>query len=124
MLSDTASSLARYRRRRISLAPDVSALLQATASAALADPTVEEQCRRMLLPLSREDAERGSDLTATLRAYYACGARVDKTAERLFLHRNSVRYRLGRVETLLRLDIDAPHVIAAIIVALAVADAV
>ncbi len=78
----------------------------------------------MLMPLAREDEERGSDLIATLRAYYACGARVDKTAERLFLHRNSVRYRLDRVEALLRLDIDAPQVIAVILFSLAVIDAV
>jgi purine catabolism regulator len=61
-------------------------------------------------------------LVATLRAYYAYGARVDKTADRLFLHRNSVRYRLDRVRLLLRLDIDHPEVIAALMVALAFAD--
>jgi len=102
----------------------VDALLRAAASAALRDPDITEQCRRMLLPLAREDEERRSDLMATLRAYYACGARVDKTAERLFLHRNSVRYRLDRVVALLRLNIDAPQVMAAILFALAVADAV
>jgi len=121
---DRVARVARHRQRRVSLAPDVSALLQTAASAAACDPDVKEQCRRILMPLSREDSERGSDLTGTLRAYYACGTRVDKTAERLFLHRNSVRYRLDRVTALLRLDIDAPLVIAAVIVALAVADAV
>lgn len=68
--------------------------------------------------LEREDAERGSGLVATLRAYYATGARVDKTAEALFLHRNSVRYRLDRIRLLTGLDIDRPDVIAAMMVAL------
>jgi DNA-binding PucR family transcriptional regulator len=124
MLSEAVSRFAHDRRPKTALAPDVEALLHAAASVAGCDPDVKEQCRRILMPLAREDAERRSDLTATLRAYYACGARIDKTAEKLFLHRNSVRYRLDRVVALLRLDIDAPAVMAAILFALAVTDAI
>jgi purine catabolism regulator len=73
------------------------------------------------MPLEHEDGERGNNLTATLRTYYSAGARVDKTADALFLHRNSVRYRLDRIRSLLGLDIDQPKVIAALTVALACA---
>ena len=76
-------------------------------------------CKRLLLPLQREDAERGNNLVTTLRSYYACGLRVDKTAERMFLHRNSVRYRLDRIRALLHLDIDLPAVSSAFVLALA-----
>lgn len=79
-------------------------------------------CQRLLLALQHEDAERGNNLTTTLRHYYACGLRVDKTAERMFLHRNSVRYRLDRIRTLLHLDIDLPAVSSALVLALAVCD--
>lgn len=72
----------------------------------------------LLAPLLREDQERQNNLAETLRAYYACGTRVDLTADRLFLHRNSVRYRLDRVRLLLRVNIDEPAVIAALLIAL------
>jgi DNA-binding PucR family transcriptional regulator len=86
---------------------------------AAADPSVAEYARLLVAPLEREDEERGNNLAATLRAYYDCGARVDKTADALFLHRNSVRYRLDRIRLLVGLDIDQPHVIAALTIALA-----
>jgi DNA-binding PucR family transcriptional regulator len=78
-------------------------------------------CRRLLLPLERADEERASRLLETLRGYYACGGSVTKTAEKLFLHRNSVRYRLDRVRSLLGADIDHPEVAAALLAAFAVA---
>ncbi len=102
------------------LRPDEArSLLQRVRDVATSDPNTRLLCRRLLAPLEREDRERGSNLISTLRAYYACGARVDKTADRLFLHRNSVRYRLDRLRSLLQLDIDHPEVMAALTVALA-----
>jgi DNA-binding PucR family transcriptional regulator len=103
--------------------PDVvAAMLHRLHAVATADPSAAELARLLLMPLEREDGERGNNLTPTLRAYYACGARVDKTADALFLHRNSVRYRLDRIRSLTGLDIDQPHVIAALTVALACRD--
>jgi len=70
--------------------------------------------------VEREDRERGHNLMQTLQTYYECGLRVDKTAERMFLHRNSVRYRLDRVRSLLRCDIDDPQTISACVLALSI----
>lgn len=92
------------------------------AVAASADSAAAGVCSRLLLPLIRADEERSSRLLDTLRAYYACGASVAKTAEKLFLHRNSVRYRLDRVRALLGADIDHPEVAAALLAAFAVAE--
>jgi DNA-binding PucR family transcriptional regulator len=92
------------------------------AVAVSADAAAVGICRRLLLPLVRADEERSSRLVDTLRAYYACGASVAKTAENLFLHRNSVRYRLDRVRALLGADIDHPEVAAALLAAFAVAE--
>jgi DNA-binding PucR family transcriptional regulator len=100
----------------------VAAILDRLGAIAGADSSAAELARLLLIPLEREDGERGNNLTATLRAYYGCGARVDKTADALFLHRNSVRYRLDRIRLLLGLDIDQPRVIAALTVALACRD--
>lgn len=45
---------------------------------------------------------RGDDaLRATALAYLRAGQNVDATAERLFVHPNTVRYRVGRLEDLL-----------------------
>jgi DNA-binding PucR family transcriptional regulator len=40
------------------------------------------------------------ELITTLRAYLACGMHVEHTATRLFVHQNTVRYRLARFEQL------------------------
>jgi DNA-binding PucR family transcriptional regulator len=93
-------------------------LLERVHLLAAADPASVELCRILLGPLLREDRERQNNLVETLRAYYACDTRVDWTANRLFLHRNSVRYRLDRVRLLLRMNIDEPEVIAALLIAL------
>jgi DNA-binding PucR family transcriptional regulator len=92
----------------------------AAAVGAARDADALAACRRLLLPLRRNDADRGSRLEATLRAYYACGASVSQTAHALFLHRNSVRYRLDRIRSLLGADIDHPEISATLLLALAV----
>ncbi|WP_078058467.1 PucR family transcriptional regulator [Mycolicibacter icosiumassiliensis] len=54
--------------------------------------------RRYLEPLANGGS--AEDLIATLRAYLACGMHVESTATRLFVHQNTVRYRLARFEEL------------------------
>ncbi|GKT30425.1 hypothetical protein ADUPG1_001510, partial [Aduncisulcus paluster] len=54
--------------------------------------------RRYLDPLSL--ASSAGELIATLRAYLACGLHVERTATRLFVHQNTVRYRIARFEEL------------------------
>lgn len=96
----------------------VASLLRRLREVAASDPSVAQLALVLVAPLEREDSQRGNNLVATLLAYYACGARVDKTADTLFLHRNSVRYRLDRIRSLIGLDIDQPSVIAALTIAL------
>jgi DNA-binding PucR family transcriptional regulator len=101
------------------LRPHTAQTLLERAQALAANDAVSLELGRLLLaPLLREDRERQNNLVETLRAYYACGMRVDLTADRLFLHRNSVRYRLDRIRLLLRTNIDEPAVIAALVIVL------
>lgn len=54
------------------------------------------------------DRVNRNDLVRTLRTYLDEGANASKAADRLFLHRNSMLYRLARIEKLIRLDLKDP----------------
>ena len=43
-------------------------------------------------------AAHSGDLITTLEAYWACGTSIEAPGRRLFIHANTVRYRLGRIE--------------------------
>jgi purine catabolism regulator len=51
-------------------------------------------------------------LLETLLAFFADGLDTGRTAERLHLHPNSLRYRLGRIETVLGRPLRDPATIA------------
>ncbi len=59
----------------------------------------------LVRPLVEHDRERRTDLVRTLRVYFASGANARKAADRLFLHRNSMLYRLERIRMLTGLDL-------------------
>ena len=78
-------------------------------AAVAADGDVGEAlCARYLEPLA--GGSSASELMATLRAYLACGMHVESTAERLFVHQNTVRYRLARFEELTGASLREPQV--------------
>ncbi|NJC72522.1 PucR family transcriptional regulator [Planosporangium thailandense] len=56
--------------------------------------------RAVLAPLLDFDEQGGGDLVATLRAYLEEDGSVARVASRLFVHRNTVRYRLEQIERL------------------------
>ena len=64
----------------------------------------------LVRPLAEYDRERRSDLVKTLRVYFACGANTSLAADRLFLHRNSMLYRLERIQKLTGLDLRSHRV--------------
>jgi len=57
-------------------------------------------------PLLAYDARTGGDLMATLNAFFACHGSPTETAQRLHLHRNTVLYRLRRIEEVGNLSLD------------------
>ncbi|ASW89902.1 PucR family transcriptional regulator [Mycobacterium marseillense] len=65
--------------------------------------------RRYLEPLAA--ASSPGELMATLRAYLACGMHVERTATRLFVHQNTVRYRIARFEELTGADLGSTEVV-------------
>jgi hypothetical protein len=55
--------------------------------------------------LAAFDAEKGSDLYNTLKVYAQAGFNKIKAAELLFLHRNTVNYRIQQIENLCNIDL-------------------
>ncbi len=68
-----------------------------------------EPFHALVEPLEAHDRERRSDLIRTLRVYFDAGANASEAADRLFLHRNSMLYRLARIEKLTGLDLKDPR---------------
>ena len=60
---------------------------------------------RVYVPL-RDGA---SSLLETAHAYLECGGGIEATGRVLFIHPNTVRYRLGRIEELVHLDLSSPR---------------
>ncbi|MEV3992518.1 helix-turn-helix domain-containing protein [Streptomyces sp. NPDC049837] len=76
----------------------------------LADSTnVEGFVSSTIGPVLAYDSERGTELTATLAAYFEAGGSPSRAASALHLHANSVFRRLGRVTELLGPDWQQPR---------------
>ena len=45
----------------------------------------------------------------TLAIYFSCSGNLDQAAELLHAHKNTVKYRLGRIQTLTGLDLKKPE---------------
>ncbi|WP_057762148.1 PucR family transcriptional regulator [Cytobacillus praedii] len=56
--------------------------------------------------LYKYDQENGMDLLPTLYHYLSTGGSLIETAKRLFIHRNSVKYRIDRIKQLSDIDLD------------------
>jgi sugar diacid utilization regulator/GAF domain-containing protein len=66
--------------------------------------------RRALGPLAADRAQARTELFATLRAFIAADGNVARTADACFVHKNTLRYRLGRVRSVLGRDPFDPDV--------------
>ncbi|MEU4240558.1 helix-turn-helix domain-containing protein [Actinoplanes sp. NPDC026619] len=64
------------------------------------DVPLRDLASEMLRPLRDFDAAHAGALVATLRAYLDADGSVAQVAERLIVHRNTVRYRLDQIEKL------------------------
>ncbi|WP_316745437.1 helix-turn-helix domain-containing protein [Streptomyces sp. MK7] len=60
-------------------------------------------------PLLEYDAQRGTQLVRTLRAYFGCGGSLTRAKEELHVHVNTVVQRLDRIQALLGPDWNSPE---------------
>ena len=73
-----------------------------------ADPKKAAYYLGLIEPLRQYDREHNGDLLNTMSAYLRHGGNSVRTANALFIHRNSLRYRLSRIHALTSLDPDDP----------------
>jgi DNA-binding PucR family transcriptional regulator len=62
---------------------------------------------RLLGPLAEYDTRHNAELLPTLRSFLACDGSWSACASRMYVHVNTVRYRIGRIETLTGRDLSA-----------------
>lgn len=58
----------------------------------------------ILRPLLQKEEEYAAEMLRTLEAYFAHHGHINETAKDLFIHRNTVLYRMEKISELLRLD--------------------
>lgn len=66
---------------------------------------LEDFCVETLKPLLEFDSEANLQLQETLLAYFLCNGDLNQAAQRLFLHPNTLRYRLKKASEVLDKDI-------------------
>ena len=69
-------------------------------------PEADAFCHLYLNPLLEYDSENSGELIKTLEAFFAENCNLRKTADVLYMHKNSVSYRLNKIQQLTGLDIN------------------
>lgn len=86
------------------------------------DVPVAELATQLLEPLAEHDRDHGSDLVTTLRGYLEADRNVVTATAQLYIHRNTLRNRLQKIEELLGVDLEGSGEIANLWLALRALD--
>ncbi|MBW4079805.1 PucR family transcriptional regulator [Paenibacillus sp. S150] len=68
------------------------------------DEAMKKYCQNLLQPLMQKDDEYIADFFTTLEAFFANEGQINEAAKQLFIHRNTLQYRLEKTGELLGLD--------------------
>lgn len=66
---------------------------------------IEEMLQTYITPLKESDASQHTELFHTLEVYFDTGFSHVKTSEILYIHKNTLRARLGRIEEILSINL-------------------
>lgn len=69
-------------------------------------PAVRRFCEQVIGPLANYDLQHRSTMVDTLSAYFNHNGNISQTAESLYIHRNTLLYRLDRIQELTGQDLD------------------
>jgi purine catabolism regulator len=72
-------------------------------------PELNAFCQEIIGKLVEYDRTQGTNWLETLTAYFAHNGNLTQTAEALFLHRNTLLYRMDRIREISGLDLDNPE---------------
>ncbi|GAV22929.1 PucR family transcriptional regulator [Carboxydothermus pertinax] len=67
---------------------------------------LENYCHPALTILKEYDNKNHTELYLTLKTYFECNKNLKLTSEKLFIHKNTLVYRLKRIQDLIQLDLD------------------
>jgi purine catabolism regulator len=66
-------------------------------------------CDKTLRTLTEYDERNSADLIKTLEAFFACHGNLSQTAEMLIVHRNTLLYRMNRINEIAQIDLNRPE---------------
>ena len=75
--------------------------------ASVPTPVLRSFTEQLLGPLAEYDARHNAELLPTLRSFLACDGSWSACAALMYVHVNTVRYRIGRIEALTGRDLSA-----------------
>jgi DNA-binding PucR family transcriptional regulator len=67
--------------------------------------TLKDYVESTIRPVLDYDRETGGELLKTLDVFFSARGKIEDTAKALFVHRNTVKFRLARIEELLGIDL-------------------
>jgi DNA-binding PucR family transcriptional regulator len=70
-------------------------------------PVLRSSRERLLGPVREYDTRHNAELLSTLRSFLACDGSWSACAARMYVHVNTVRYRISRIEALTGRDLSA-----------------
>lgn len=82
------------------------------------DEEIKDFIERQIGRLLKLKNNKRNELTHTLNTYIELGGNTSKTAEALFVHRNTLNYRLRTLNNLLKQDLHNPHTLLNLAIAL------
>ncbi len=77
-------------------------------------------CDKTLGMLIDYDKRQQADLIKTLEAFFACHGNLSQTAEMLIVHRNTLLYRMNRINDIAQIDMNRPEIRLALHLALTI----
>src|SRR5690606_25662226 len=68
---------------------------------------IRDFCQDFLGDLKRYDPENGKVLLETLHVYLLSNCSIKETAKKMFLHPNTVAYRIKKIREIVKYDLDS-----------------
>jgi len=69
----------------------------------------EEEIRKFytenIEPLRRYDEQKDGELIKTLTVYFECGGNLKKVAEKMYIHYNTILYRINKIQQITKMDL-------------------